>query len=288
MNGRTLQCPHCGREFQISEDTGELKVCPFCAQPMEQAVSAVPLGGAARLLPSEAFSTLIRFDRMSAENYSETFESYRQAVMPALQVYLKEEAAYGDKAAELFSDALFDGFTKQEHSARKTSSRSFDLRFAITTLTVPAILELNTPAAEHAADLFLQKWNAVHKNPVGRATYSGIRDGFRKRLCFITTAVCTKLGKGDDCEELQALRTFRDGYFSQTTGGKEKIGEYYLFAPLIVEAVEAFGGAETEWNRIYREYISPCLSALKSRRPEQCGRLYENMMLELENKWLRI
>ncbi|QAT49021.1 hypothetical protein EQM14_04105 [Caproiciproducens sp. NJN-50] len=289
MSGRALRCPHCGKEFQISEDAGEKVFCPYCAQPQEPgvpAVSSVPLGGAAHLLPPEAFSAVIQFDRLNASHYAESFESYRRAVLPALQAYLREEAAYGDKAAELFSGALFDGFAGEEKSARKKSVREFDLRISITTLAIPAILDLNTAAADRLADLFLQKWNAVHKEPLGRATYSEIQKGFRKKLCFITTAVCAELGKGDDCGELQALRAFRDGYLSRTPLGRKKIGEYYLFAPLIVSSVESSGKAEAEWNRVYRDYLSPCLAALKCRRPEKCERIYETMMSELEQKWL--
>lgn len=289
MNGLTLHCPHCGREFQIPEDAIEKVVCPFCAAPMEpdaRAVSPVPLGEAARLLPPQAFSTAIQLGQLNAKNYSEVFESYRQALLPALRAYLREEAAHGDRAAELFSDALFKGFTREEQSSRQKSARAFDLRISITTLTVPAILDLNAPAVDRLADRFLEKWNAAHKKPIGKATYSDIQNGFRKKLCFITTAVCMELDKGDDCEELQTLRAFRDGYLARTPGGKEKISEYYLFAPLIVGAVEASGRAKPEWNRVYRDYLSPCLAALKGRRPGECERLYEDMMSELEQKWL--
>lgn len=289
MSGRALRCPHCGKEFQISGDAGEKVFCPYCAQPQEPdaaAVSSVPLGEAAGLLPPEAFSDVIRFDRLNANHYVESFASYRQAILPALQAYLREEAAYGDKAAELFSGALFDGFTREEQSARKKSVREFDLRISITTLMIPAILDLNTPAADRLTDLFLQKWNAVHREPLGRATYSEIQKGFRKKLCFITTAVCTELGKGDDCGELRALRAFRDGYLSRTPLGRKKISEYYLFAPLIVGSVEASGQAEAEWNRVYRDYLSPCLAALRRHRPGKCERIYETMMSELEQKWL--
>lgn len=288
MNGCTPYCPHCGRELPTPESTGEAAACPYCGKPLADASadSPIPLGGAAHLLPPQAFSTVIRFDRLNASHYTESFESYRRAVLPALQAYLREEAVYGDKAAEQFSDTLFEGFTREEQSARKKSIREFDLRISITTLMIPAILDLNTPAADRLADLFLQKWNAVHKEPLGKATYSGIQEGFRKKLCFVTTAVCTELGKGDGCEELQALRAFRDGYLSRTPLGRKKISEYYLFAPLIVGSVEASGRAGAEWSRVYQDYLSPCLTALRDAKPEKCERLYETMMSELERKWL--
>jgi hypothetical protein len=290
MEGRMMHCPHCGGEFQIFKDAEDMIACPFCAKPINTgapSASLVPLGEAARMLPPETFSTAIPLSRLNAKNYAEIFEPYRRAVFPALRAYLQEETAHGDRAAELFASALFDGFAREERSAGRKSARSFDLRISITTLMIPAILDLNTPAADRLADLFLKKWNTVHKEPLGKATYSEIQDGFRKKLCFITTAVCTGLGKGDDCGELQTLRAFRDGYLSQFPGGEEKIQEYYLFAPLIVRSVEASGSEKPEWNRIYREYLSPCLAALEHHKPEECERHYETMMNELERKWLR-
>ncbi|MCI1965202.1 MAG: hypothetical protein LKJ17_03590 [Oscillospiraceae bacterium] len=289
MKGRTMHCPHCGGKFQIPGDIAGKMVCPFCAKPMEADMpsdASASLGKAAGLLPPEAFSTMIEVNQLNAKHYADVFETYRGAVLPALHAYLQEEADYGDQAAELFASALFDGFEREERAARRNSMRTFDLRISITSLLIPAILDLNVPAADRLADLFLQKWNAVHKKPLGKAKVADIQDGFRKKLCFITTAVCTELGKGDDCEELQALRLYRDGYLSQIPEGKRKIEEYYLFAPLIVQSVETSGNAKAEWNRIYREYLFPCLSALKHHRPEECGKRYETMMCELEQKWL--
>ncbi|WP_411676154.1 CFI-box-CTERM domain-containing protein [Caproicibacter sp.] len=289
MSYRSLRCPHCGRELQVPEDADKI-VCMFCAQPIElNSVpdSSVRLGEAVRLLPPETFSTVIRFDGLNAKNYPGKFASYRDAVRPALLAYLKEEAAYGEEAAELFSDALVDGFEQKEKAIRQTAANAFDLRICITSLTIPAILDLNTPAADRLAELFLKKWNSSHKKPLGKATFSTIQSGFRSKLCFITTAVCTELGKGDDCEELRTLRRFRDEYLLNSPGGTAKISEYYLFAPFIVGAVEASGRSKPEWNRVYRKHLLPCLSALKKDRPRQCEQLYENMMSELEKKWLK-
>ncbi len=51
-------------------------------------------------------------------------------------------------------------------------------------------------------------------------TYEEICQGFqRKKLCFITTAVCAQSGKPDDCPELAAFRSFRDSYLSPNPMG---------------------------------------------------------------------
>ncbi|MFU0831663.1 MAG: Zinc ribbon domain-containing protein [Oscillospiraceae bacterium] len=288
MNYRAISCPYCGRELQVPEDATQI-VCMFCAQPImleKPDEPSVQMGESVRLLPDEAFSTRVPLERLNAKNYPGIFESYRDVISPALLAYLEEEKAYGEPAAETFADALVEGFERIEKNIRASSAAAFDLRICITALTVPAILDLNTPAADHLADLFLKKWNEAHKQSLGKATYSTILNGFRKKLCFVTTAVCTQLGKGDNCEELQMLRAFRDGYLAKSPHGMQKINEYYLFAPMIVSAVERSGKAQEEWKRIYKSHLMPCISALKQQKPQICERLYENMMLELEHKWL--
>lgn len=288
MNYRSFPCPHCGRELQIPEDATQI-VCMFCAQPIVLEKSAEPsvqLGESVRLLPDEAFSTRVPLERLNAKNYPDIFESYRNVIRPALLAYLDEEKAYGEQAEEAFANALLERFEQMEKSVGASSAAAFDLRITITALTIPAILDLNTPAADHLVDLFLKNWNASHKQPLGKATYSTILNGFHKKLCFVTTAVCTQLGKGDTCEELQMLRAFRDGYLSMLPHGMQKINEYYLFAPMIVSAVERSGKAQEEWKRIYKSYLVPCIFALKQHKPQECERLYENMMLELEKMWL--
>ena len=55
-------------------------------------------------------------------------------------------------------------------------------------------------------------------------TYEEICQGFqRKKLCFITTAVCAQSGKPDDCPELAAFRSFRDSYLQSQPDGPRLI-----------------------------------------------------------------
>lgn len=293
MNYRPVRCPHCGRELQVPEDAAKI-VCMFCAQPIDlgetaevsSAGPAAPAGEAARLFPQEAFSRRIRTDQLNAQSYPELFESYRSLIRPALDAYFREAETGPEAAAEAFSEALLLGFSGEEQ--RKTEPADFyGCRFTITALLIPAVLERGGAAAELLADRFLEKWNArFPKHPLGKATYSAISDGFRKRLCFITTAVCRELGKGDSCAELQEFRRFRDGWLLASPRGAEKIGEYYLYAPLIVRAVEASGSGEREYRHIWEEQLLPCLGLLRGGEMEACALRYEAMMAELERNWL--
>jgi hypothetical protein len=52
--------------------------------------------------------------------------------------------------------------------------------------------------------------------------------------CFITTACVTYAGLPDDCEELQILRRYRDGYILNLPNGRAMVSEYYRNAQHIV------------------------------------------------------
>lgn len=56
--------------------------------------------------------------------------------------------------------------------------------------------------------------------------------------CYITTAICQADDKPDNCDELETLRAFRDGWMKSQPGGAELIREYYDTAPAIVRAIE--------------------------------------------------
>lgn len=290
MNYQTIRCPHCGRELQVPTDAEKI-VCMFCAQPIglkphAAEPSPAPTWEAAGLFPQEAFAHRIRVNQLNAKRYPEMFEEYRALIRPALDTFFREAEADPDSAAEAFSEALLAGFSEQERR-RSDPADSYGCRFTIVALLIPAILERGGDASDRLADRFLGKWNArFPKHPLGKATYSAIADGFHKKLCFVTTAVCRELGKGDTCAELQELRRFRDGWLSASPRGAEKIGEYYLFAPLIVRAVEASADAEREYRRIWRDHLVPCLSLLRGGDPQACALRYEAMMDELERSWL--
>lgn len=286
MNYHTVFCPHCGRELQIPVGAEKI-VCMFCAQPIElPPETATDAGEAALLLPEEIFTTQMELEQLNEKFYPVIFERYSALIRPALESFLLAAETDPENAVERMADALFLGFSDQEKN-RKKSARSFGCRFTITALLIPSVLELKKNAAERLADRFLEKWNAAFpKHPLGRATYAAICAGFRKKLCFITTAACMALGKGDTCPELQEFRHFRDGWLLHSPGGSEKISEYYLYAPIIVGAIEHSGEAGREFSRIWQAYLLPCLNALLTGKPQECAGRYEDMMTALEEKWL--
>ncbi len=293
-------CPYCKKELQVPDDAENI-VCMYCAQPIDVKSllenpnkNSAPdykrlMDEAESLLNDEIFSHTVGLKNIKDGTYADDFQGYNSLISPALKAYCLA-ATENDEAADYFAGVLFDRFQKQfELNGIKKESdlRFFDCRYMIVAFTVPAILEQNTPAAEALADSFLAKWNAYYsKNPLGKSTFDNINSGFRKKLCFITTAVCSSLGKEDDCAELNTLREFRDGWLSETSEGKAKICEYYLFAPMIVSAIDQSSDKQAVYSEIWQNHLSPCLETLNTGNSKKCAEQYENMILELERTWL--
>lgn len=295
MSLATIQCPHCGRELNVPEDAGQI-VCMYCAKPVD--VNAIMderqhlkdgfetvMGEAERALSRELFTIRLDPQRFNSSNYPLEFEKYKALFQPALDAFQQSAFADEDAAAERFADLLFQNFLTEMPG--KKAMNFFDCRFTITSLTIPAILSLNTEAADKTVDCFLAKWKQKFpKDSLGKATYEKIQEGFKKKLCYITTAVCSSLGAEDDCTELNEFRAFRDRWLAKAQDGKAKIAEYYLFAPLIVQKIGQSGQAQREYHRIWSDYLVPCLDEIRAGRQDECARDYEKMVRTLEQKWL--
>lgn len=80
--------------------------------------------------------------------------------------------------------------------------------------------------------------------------------------CFITTAVCEWKGMADDCEILQKLRAFRDGYMSSNPKFSSFVAQYYAEAPGIVTAVRHMGMKKQKM--IWAEVFSRIEDAIKA------------------------
>lgn len=301
MDYISIKCPNCGKELKVPTNAENI-VCMFCAKPINigalaenksvadeknaEALSAVE--EARNALPSEIFTFKISLDQMNAKVYPTVFKNFEDIMVPFWQPFNRAVILDRDKTLEEISELLFSGYTGQlcENEKKYVQNNFLDIRFTITALLIPSLLEQNNEAAEKLADIFLDKWNKkYHKRPLGKANYELILKGFKKKFCFITSATCIALKKGDNCRELNVFRNFRDNWLLYTEDGQEKITEYYLFAPMIVGAINSSGKSEREYKRIWESYLSPCLSLLEKGQNYKCEQKYENMMYELEKKW---
>ena len=100
----------------------------------------------------------------------------------------------------------------------------------------------------------------------------------KKKGCFITTAVCEYFGKPDDCWELTLLRHFRDHYMKSTVAGRILVEQYYDIAPKVVKILNESDQKDLIYSMLWKHYIRPCLQLIVDEKPEECQRLYQDMV----------
>ena len=128
--------------------------------------------------------------------------------------------------------------------------------------------------------------NATCNNFRPRSTpeNSGYTGGSSSSGCFLTSACVDYMGKADDCEELTALRAFRDSYMTSFEAGKALVEEYYRIAPAIVEKINQSNKKAEYYAYIYEE-ISLCLVLIKENQNELVLERYQKMVINLKNKF---
>lgn len=112
------------------------------------------------------------------------------------------------------------------------------------------------------------------------------RENNKNKGCFITTAVCDKFGRPDDCYELMMFRNFRDEWLYYQPDGRKLINEYYVEAPMIVEKIDAMNNSEEIYNKIWNEYLEPCLRYIEAGDNNKCKKLYIDMVRTLQHKYV--
>ena len=103
--------------------------------------------------------------------------------------------------------------------------------------------------------------------------------------CFLTSACVEYMGLPDDCEELTALRSFRDGFLKNQLDGVQLIEEYYEIAPAILQKIKESGNKANYFNYIFG-VITKCVGLLDEQKNEEVLSEYKNMVLTLKNKLL--
>ena len=121
---------------------------------------------------------------------------------------------------------------------------------------------------------------------ISYSDYDIISGGFKKKLCYITTAVCESRNLPDDCYELTTLRTYRDDYLMRTEEGQKLVEEYYDIAPVLVMCIDMQNNSKEIYENIYKKYLLPCLADIENDQMEACRENYVSMVHELERKYL--
>ncbi|MBQ2952577.1 MAG: hypothetical protein IJE07_03380 [Clostridia bacterium] len=110
------------------------------------------------------------------------------------------------------------------------------------------------------------------------------KDDTSSGSCFLTTACVERRGLPDDCHELTMMRKMRDEWLVNQPGGREEIAEYYAIAPCIVAHINARPDAADVWEKLYQEYILPCVAAADAGEFKRAHGVYREMIKEVSDR----
>jgi hypothetical protein len=218
--------------------------------------------GASILIPTERYAAL------SDDNVSIVVEETAKALIEAIEKDI--------------SNSKGEGIT----SSKKRLLDQY--RFFLAVYTIPMIRFLKYEISEPLAESIIDKWrNRYPQYAFNKGDYSELKSGFeRKGLCFITTAVCERMDKPDDCYELKTFRKFRDTYMQQTKERQELVEEYYRIAPVIVASIDLQPNRIGKYNDIWQEYLQPCLKDMEDNYLDKCEERYAKMVQNLRAEYM--
>lgn len=230
-----------------------------------------------------------KFDKQTYETgFQNQFQKYEAVLKEA-----EEAVEQADAQEMVIRDiaSIIPEYVKEKnaalHSKRKAENAVIDYNYAMVTYVLPLINYRKTENSKRIAEELLHIWNQeITKTPIKNSTYESIYEGFSQRLCYITTAVCESLGKPDDCHELQVLRGYRDEYLMGSEEGKDIVMKYYDIAPTIVKRINEKENAGQIYQRIYTDYLVPCIQLAENQKLEECKETYRSMVQELQNKYI--
>lgn len=120
---------------------------------------------------------------------------------------------------------------------------------------------------------------------IGGAIGSAV--GYISSKCYISTATMIALNKGDNCQELNNLRLYRDNWLAKLDSGKLIISEYYKNAPLIVDRIDATDAPVEVYKEIWENYLKEIISLLNQQKYMSVLSLYKKMVTNLYKKFLK-
>lgn len=300
MDMREGYCPKCGNALSIPSHLADFS-CLYCGvrlKPDELVSREAACQGASdedyTLFETSALHAVVDYPQ-SLENLSKPlfFPYYQRycdecrAPFEALQRWVMANNNTGaEQAALILMEQLEDWFPQQKGwrlPGRKGEIRD-RVKFTIAIFMVPMIHQCAPVIAAPFCTTLRTRWMELHpESPFELVTYEQLEEGFSKRrFCFITTAVCESRGLPDDCPMLTEFRHFRDGYLRATEDGPALIQEYYDTAPGIVLRINYCENREAIYERLYHDYLLPCLQSLHDNDPAACRDRYITMMRQLQ------
>ncbi len=279
-----ILCMFCGSEILVDEALGEKRrldreACEENSMKAEKALA---------LFVSECREPMKDFTRDTYTDVFDTFYREHLELFKALELAYQNAQDPEGKLKELARSLIeaADADVKALRFKGNRTRRQLDLNLQICAYLIPAALRYAAESSEPFADCLVESWNQAFGTTIGKASYEEIEKGFRRKLCYITTAVCKSLGKGQDCRELQILKDYRDQYLEQTPEGRAMVEEYYDVAPTLVKRMDRQEGRDRLYQELYQEYVEPCLEDIEAGRYEACRQRYQEMVGELRTRFM--
>ena len=226
--------------------------------------------------------------------YKDAFQKLYLESQPVLEALEQGYLMVIDKDQYLtnMAEALAESASARVEACRRRGAKErvlMDLNLAMAVYLLPMVLEYRGESSRLFADKAVAAWKAKFpKTNIQAAEFTYIEQGFHKKYCYITTAVCETLGRPDDCYELNLLRNYRDTYLASLPDGDELIRRYYDVAPSIVKHIGQSGHSGKIYQDIWLDYIQPCIRMIENGEAEECRKLYEDMVVTLEKKFFRL
>ena len=172
--------------------------------------------------------------KLMKKHFRNVNENHREMLAKIIEVC--EKAEDKDAVLEELSGAIPEYAHSQinvQKNRGKKEGLMVDYNMSMVTFVIPILGYSRNESCDRLIDLMIKKWNVKPMTMrIQKSEYEKMKNGFKSRLCYITTAVCASRNQRDDCYELNLLRDYRDRYLAADRKGEALIEEYYNVAPL--------------------------------------------------------
>lgn len=283
-----MLCMYCGQEIFVKDAAAQVETVD--SNLMDEKEYSEEFAEACQLLPA-----MLEFEdadaRFQRETYKEAFDEYYTT---HYRTMMKVEKVFtASKKQEYVIKQLTEAVLNKAEQSKAALSKNEQTKqqthynFMMAVYVLPAMARYKGPAMDALSDSLVEEWGKRFKDSkISKSTFEKINAGFKNRACYITTAVCESLSKGDDCYELRTLREYRDGYLLSSAEGSQLIQEYYDVAPTIVKHISRAPEAKVIYQDIYEQYLRPCIEKIEQDDLAGCKVIYEEMVHTLREQYM--
>lgn len=297
MEYKEITCPACHEVMQAPVGREQIK-CMFCGQdiylgkPESEEAAIESLEEAkqefSKSVPDFFVGYEVYVKNFKRETYADQFAKFGKDKETFIKqcVSLSQMGAEGREyvAKELANTSLE---IEKSTSKLERSSVRLNNNLYMVTYMLPTLLS-DKYNDKVLAETICETWKkTIKEGNIRPADYEQIKGGFKRKLCYITTAVCKGLGKGEDAEEISILKNFRDGFMMTIDGGECMVNDYYDYAPTIVKRIEKSENPKDKYIFLWENFIHPCVDAIESGNNDKCLTIYTTMVQNLKDEYMR-